>query len=200
MTSGNRIAASRVLAALLLAVGIGWPVSGAAGWSLEELMQSMRQVKTTRAKFIERKYLAILNAPLEFSGTLVYIAPRRLEKHTLLPKAESMILDQEMLTLESKEKSQRRTIALQEHPVIWAFVEGIRSTLAGDLETLNRFYRISPEGGESKWRLVLKPVEPDMQRVVSEIRISGGGSRISVIEIIETEGDRSIMTIVQDTP
>jgi hypothetical protein len=190
-----------VLAALLFAAGISWPIPrAAAGWGLEDLMQSMRQVKTTRAKFIERKYLAILNAPLEFSGTLVYIAPGRLEKHTLLPKAESMILEQGTLTLESKETNQHRTIALQEHPVIWAFVEGIRSTLAGDLETLNRFYRISPEGGESQWRLVLKPVEPDMQRVVSEIRISGGGSRISVIEIIETGGDHSIMTIVQDAP
>ena len=190
-----------MLAALLIAVGIGLPIpSAAAGWSLDELMQSMRQVKTTQAKFIERKFLAILTSPLESSGTLTYTAPGRLEKHTLLPKAESMILEQDMLTLESKEKNQHRTIALREHPAIWAFVEGIRSTLAGDLDTLNRFYRITLEGGESKWRLVLKPVEPDMQRVVSEIRISGGGSRIGVIEIMETEGDRSIMTIVQDAP
>lgn len=163
-------------------------------------MQSLRQVKIARGRFVERKYLAILNAPLEFSGTLVYIAPGYLEKDTLLPRAESMILEQDKLVVESKEKNQRRTLALQEYPVIWAFVEGIRSTLAGDLETLKRFYQVSLEGNESRWRLELKPVEPDMQRVVSEIRISGGGSRISTIEIVEAEGDHSIMTITQDAP
>lgn len=163
-------------------------------------MQSLRQVKIARGRFVERKYLAILNAPLEFSGTLVYIAPGHLEKDTLLPRAESMILEQDKLVVESKEKNQRRTLALQEYPVIWAFVEGIRSTLAGDLETLKRFYQVSLEGNESRWRLELKPVEPDMQRVVSEIRISGGGSRISTIEIVEAEGDHSIMTITQDAP
>jgi hypothetical protein len=39
-----------------------------------------------------------------------------------------------------------------------------------------------------------------MQDVVSEIRISGDRSWINAIEMIETGGDRSVMTIIRDAP
>ena len=45
-------------------------------------MQNLAQVKSAKGKFVERKYLAMLNAPLDSSGTLVYTAPGRLEKFT----------------------------------------------------------------------------------------------------------------------
>ena len=163
-------------------------------------MRELAQVKTANARFIERRHLAILTAPLESSGTLVYVAPDRLEKHTLRPRPESLVLERNELTVESKERNQRRTLVLQDYPVIWAFVESIRATLAGDLPTLSRFYQVGLDGGERRWRLSLIPSEPRMQDVVSEIRISGDRSWINAIEMIETGGDRSVMTIIRDAP
>ena len=186
--------AAGVCSSAVLAAGPG----DAAGWDIQRLMQELAQVKTAQGRFVERKHLAILSAPLEFSGTLVYVAPSRLEKHALAPRPESLVLEREELTIENKERKQRRTLVLQDYPVIWAFVESIRSTLAGDLPTLSRFYQVSLDGGERRWRLTLKPSEPRMQDVVSEIRISGDRSWINVIEIIETGGDRSVMTITRD--
>jgi hypothetical protein len=171
-----------------------------AGWGIERLMRDLAQVKSARATFIERKHLGILNTPLELSGTLNYIAPDRLEKHTLAPRAESLVLEREVLTLENRERKQRRTLALRDHPVIQAYVESIRATLAGDLPTLTRFYEVGLEGGERGWRLTLKPSEPGMQEVVREIRISGERSSIRAIEVFETNGDRSVMTITRDGP
>jgi len=171
----------------------------AAGrWGVSQLMQTLKQVESARARFVEKKYMAILNTPLEFTGTLIYAAPARLEKHTLRPKAESMILDRDSLTLENKEKNQRRTIALQDYPVVWAFVESIRSTLAGDLETLNRFYRVSLSGDAERWRLTLQPTESTMQKAVKEILIGGSGNSVTSIEFREAEGDRSVMSISRD--
>ena len=171
---------------------------GKSNWDLTQLMQDLRQVKTARGRFVERKYLAILNTPLESSGMLVYIAPGRLEKHMLLPRQESLILDGDTLLIDNKETGQRRSFALQEHPVLWAFVESIRSTLAGDLQTLNRFYEVSLEGDASRWRLRLKPTEPRMREVASEIRLNGSGTWVGAIEILEAGGDRSVMTITRD--
>ncbi len=191
---------------VLLAAGFCSPGALAADanepepWDVRRLMSELGQVKSARARFVERKHLAILNAPLEATGTLLYTAPGRLEKHTLTPRQESLVLEGDRLTLENKERKQRRTFALQDQPVIWAFVESIRSTLAGDLATLSRFYQVSLDGGAGDWRLTLKPVEPGMQGVVSEIRIGGSRNWINTIEIIETQGDRSVMTITRDGP
>ena len=174
-----------------VAAGTGDP----AAWDIERLMRELAQVRTARAAFVERKHLAILTAPLESSGTLVYVAPDRLEKHTTAPRPESLVLDGDRLTLEDKGRDRKRTFALPEHPMIQAFVEGVRSTLAGDLATLSRFYQVALEGNERRWRLTLKPREQRMQDFVSDIRISGSLDRIRIIEIVETGGDRSLMTI-----
>jgi outer membrane lipoprotein-sorting protein len=178
---------------------MAWPAQPAqAEWGVADLMRSFKAVESSKARFSERKDLAILNEPLESSGTLIYRAPDRLEKHTLAPERESLVLDGEQLLLENADRGWRKSFSLREHPVIWAFVESIRSTLAGDLSTLRRFYSVELEGMEPDWRLVLRPREPEMKAVVDEIRISGGGASISRIEIREAGGDRSVMTISRD--
>lgn len=198
MTSGDKFFKPWLMAiSCLIALFCGDVNAADAAFDVRQLMQSLAQVKVAKGTFVERKYLSILNTPLESSGTLVYSAGR-LEKHTLLPKEESMVLEQDKLTLENKAKNQRRTVRLQSYPVIWAFVESIRSTLAGDYQTLSQFYRIALEGNASQWRLQLLPIEPEMQTVASEIRISGSKSAIRTIEITETGGDRSVMTITPD--
>lgn len=201
MTTAGRPAAGWAQAALLsVAMTAGVPhAAPAADWGVEQLMQALGEVKSSKARFIERKHMAILNAPLETSGALLYTAPDRLEKHTRTPRQESLLLERDRLTIESPERK-RRTVALQDYPVIWAFVESIRSTLAGDLATLAHFYEVRLEGGVERWRLLLRPRDPQMEEFVREIRLSGSGNRINAIETIETNGDRSVMTITQDPP
>jgi hypothetical protein len=108
------------------------------------------------------------------------------------------VLEKDTLTFEDKVRKRRRVLRLQEYPVIWAFVESIRSTLAGDLQSLRRFYRVSLEGSEADWRLTLDPREAAFQRVVEQIRIAGSRASIRTIEIAEAEGDHSIMTIIEE--
>ena len=206
MISGNN-AALRRLTAALLAIALGLLAGSAAAqtapaadWGIEQLMQNLAQVKSARGRFVERKFLAILNAPLEFSGVLVYTAPSRLEKRILLPKPETMVIDRDRFTLESPSRKENRALALRDYPVIQAFVESIRSTLAGDAQTLARYYRLDLEGSPEQWRLQLVPTEPAMQAVVRQIRISGRGNRVVAIEVAETQGDRSVTTITEDAP
>jgi len=203
MIFGGSLPARCAQAALwLCAAGaaVAAETSDPVAWDVQRLMRELAQVKTAHGRFFERRHLGILTAPLESTGTLVYVAPDRLEKHTLRPRPESLVLERNELTVESRERNQRRTLVLQDYPVIWAFVESIRSTLAGDLPTLSRFYQVGLDGGERRWRLTLKPSEPGMQDVVSEIRISGDRTWINAIEMIETGGDRSVMTISRDAP
>jgi hypothetical protein len=125
MTFGGSPFAHRVWALLFLfaagvcsCAAVAAEAGGAAGWDIKRLMQELAQVKTAKGSFVERKHLAILNAPLEFSGTLV-VAPSRLESTPRAP-AEPGAGARE-LTIEQG-RNQRRTLALQDYPVVWAFV------------------------------------------------------------------------------
>ena len=198
MPGARAAALLAVLLALACPAGLAAEPGGGDGWGVEELMRSLSQVKTAKGRFVERRDLAALTAPLRSSGTLVYVAPGRVETHTLKPAPESLTLEGDRLTIEKIEGGPKRVLNLPDYPVLWAFVESIRSTLAGDLGTLNRFYRVELSGKASQWRLALRPVEPKMSEVVSEIRIEGRGDWIGSISVFETGGDRSTMTITRD--
>lgn len=188
----------RFLLALGLALSMLAPAAR-AGDLLPQVMSEMAKVKSSRASFVERKYLSIVNAPLEYTGGLAYTAPDKLEKSTRTPKAESMLLDGDKLTLVNANK-QTRVVMLSQYPQVRAFTESIRSVLAGDLATLSRYYKLSIDGDIAAWKLTLVPVDKQMQSVVRQIRFDGAQHSIRTIEITEKQGDRSVMTITEAAP
>jgi len=177
-----------------------WSEEPAVQWGVEPLMRQLSEVKQSQARFVERKYLRVLNAPLELSGTLIYTRPGRLEKRTLKPKPETLTVVDDILTLENPARNERRVLKLQDYPVLWGFVESIRGTLGGDIKALERFYRVELEGGPAKWQLYLAPRDRKMNEVISLIRIDGSKARIDTIEVQEAHGDRSVMKIYEDRP
>jgi hypothetical protein len=167
-------------------------------WGLEQLMLELGQVQHAKARFVERRYFKVLKSPLELTGTLAYDAPDRLVKRTLEPKPETLTVEDDRLVIESQARARARTLRLEDYPVVWAFVESFRSTLKGDLAALARFYRVALEGGPQRWQLSLTPRDPKMSALIESILIGGSGKRISRIEIREAQGDRSVMTVVED--
>lgn len=161
-------------------------------------MRDLSQVRSSKARFVERKYLKVLNAPLELRGTLTYSAPGRLEKRTHSPRPETLTLDGDRLTIENQARGESRSLRLQDYPVLRAFVESLRSTLSGDIQALERFYRVELEGGPAQWRLYLVPRDKEMRTAISLIRIGGSRDRLDLIEVHEVNGDRSVTKVYEE--
>ena len=179
----------RVLVALALMTGIAY----AAELDIDQLMQGLAKTRTGHAAFTEKKYIALLDRPVESSGELFYSAPDRLEKRTLKPKPETMILDSGTLVIERGR--QKHSLQLQDYPELAAVIDSIRGTLAGDRKALERSYRLSLEGSVERWTLQLLPADEKMQAVIKHIRITGAGYAVGSIEINRADGDRSMMLI-----
>ena len=185
------------LAAVGLLLGLlGTPAI--AAWDVAQLMQGLAQNKSGRASFVEKKYIALLDKPVESSGELLYTAPDRLEKRTLKPRPESMLIETGTLTVERGKR--RTTLRLQDYPELVAFTESIRGTLAGDLAALRRIYNLDLEGTEERWTLTLRPIETKILDVVQRIRIGGSRAEVKTIEIEQTDKDRSVMVIAPLAP
>jgi len=167
--------------------------SATDGWDLQQLMNTLAQVKTINARFQERKQLAVLADPLLLTGTLRYTAPYYLQKHTLTPHNERYTVDQDWLTIETGEG--RRNLYLPGHAKVDALVEAIRATLAGDLATLQRYYHLQLTGQPTAWTLRLEPLAEQMAEYVSAIVFRGQSNQVLSVETLETGGDRSVMTI-----
>ena len=188
-------AASALLFAVTLSV---WQVPAfAADWDLRALMKELGASSSGTARFVEKKYLAVLDTPIVQSGTLAY-SPGHLEKITLLPRRERMVISGDALTIETGSGKKARHLRLARYPVLWGFVEGMRATLTGDLSTLQRFYSTNLLGPASAWELVLIPRQQEMRTLLRLISIHGGGGRINTIELVETSGDRSVTLVTED--
>ena len=166
----------------------------AADWALSDLMQLLAQQKSGKASFAEKKYIGILDKPLESSGELSFEAPSRLEKRTLKPRPETMLLDGDNLTVTLYDK-RPLNLRLQDHPEVAAVVESIRGTLSGDKAALEKNYAVDFTGGQGKWQLTLTPVQKAVAKVVRQIHIGGADAAIKTITFDQTDGDRIEMTI-----
>jgi len=186
-----------------LALFFGQTVN-AAPLSIGQLMTSLAQHPQGAATFTEQKFIAMLDAPVESSGELLFIAPARLEKRTLKPKPESMVLDGDTLTLQRGQRT--RTLQLKDYPEVAGMIESIRATLAGDRQALERVYHLALDGSAARWTLVLTPLDPKVGAVVARIEMAGVKDEVKRVEIFQADGDRSVMQIQQadaqkaDTP
>ena len=165
------------------------------GQRLAELMQRLSARKTSTAAFREVKELSELTIPLELKGTLYYKAPDVLRKTVTFPRRETYSVEGNVLTLFRNGERQGQ-YALDQYPRLQAFVESIRATLAGDLASLRRFYRVSLRGDRRLWLLSLLPRQSSLAEVITRIDIQGRGIDLEVIVIQETGGNKSTMTIL----
>jgi len=176
---------------VLLAVFLSAPAL--AAWDVAALMAALSSHPAGKARFTETKTLAVLDAPVVSAGELIYAPPDHLEKNTLTPKPESLVVDRDMLTLERD--GRRRELRLQQYPEVLAFVEAVRGTLIGNRALLEQSYALALSGSQQDWRLLLTPLDPRMQRWVKQIAVTGKDGEILGIETEQADGDRSAMRI-----
>jgi hypothetical protein len=182
----------------VLAVG-GHPLASSAAESPDEtasfdqLLKVLAERRHDHVTFTEVQQLAILDRPLHSSGELLYDAPDRLEKRTLEPRREDLILEHGVLSIERDHH--HRSVSLRDFPQAVPFVESLRATLAGDRTALARYFTVQFSGALGRWTLQLTPTDTALKRSVQDILITGETDRIRTVQIRQSDGDTSTLTI-----
>ena len=191
----------RVLPLILFCICASFGGSAAVAQSgfsdLNEVMGLLAMRQHGRVEFVEQQFLAVLKQPIESSGELRYDAPDRLEKRTLKPRAETLVLTGGILTVERGHS--KRVMDLHTYPQVLPFVESIRATLAGDRSSLERLFHVDFAGSVSRWTMTLVPLESKVKQSVSQVRIDGMREQLLKVEIRQPDGDRSLMTLRPST-
>ena len=175
---------------------------------LARLFSELGARRERQARFNERKFSALLKAPIESTGTLTFRAPDFLEKRTVEPQRESVRIEGNVVTYEGSPKGgavQTRTFALSDAPLLAALSESLRATLAGDLSALRRHYDVgwnalqAPVRAQVEatagWQLTLVPRERALRDAVAKVVLRGVGNEVSAVEIVEASGDLTLMRI-----
>lgn len=189
MIFGDAMKLLKYLALLLLAL-LALP---AAAWDVSDLMKTLAANPGGKATFIEKRQLAVLDKPLVMTGDLVYAPPAYLEKRVLTPKPEILILDGDRLRYEAAGK--KATININTQPELVGFIDSIRGTLTGNQRKLEDNYVLTLSGTPKRWTLILLPNDQQIAKYVLKITISGHDDKVTTIEYLQADGDKSVMTI-----
>lgn len=188
----------RFVITALLSLGLlpaGQASAQAADWGLPVLLADISRNSGGTARFAERRFVAALDTPVDTTGVLVFVRPARLEKRTEKPRAETLIVDGDDMIVDRN--GQRRNFSLRQSPEAAAMIEGLRATLAGDRATLERLFVVALEGSAVRWSMVLTPRLPEAARLLRQVRLSGERADLGLIEIDQSNGDRSVMRVLR---
>ncbi|HLW23052.1 MAG TPA: LolA-related protein [Steroidobacteraceae bacterium] len=172
----------------LLALLIGLP---ARSDDLDTLMQRLARHRHGEASFVEQHFMRLLKRPVESMGELRFDAPDRLEKRTLEPQPEDLVLEGEELRVTRHGRT--RTASLADYPRIRPLIESIRATLAGDRAALEQVFEVHFFGDLERWSLLLVPRDADSR--VTQVQIEGARDELLMVEVRERSGDRSLLTL-----
>lgn len=184
-----------LLAAALLAVA---GAAAAQAFTVVALQRLLHDAPKRSVRFTETRESPWLDAPVQASGTLRSSAGA-LEKVVEQPRRETWrILDDRMQRVDGPTGT--KEIRFADVPAMAALAHAMRSTMAGDLQALERDFALTLSGDPQQWNLQLKPRRSNVSQHVKQLELRGTRGRIDVIEILESRGERTTTHLIHDSP
>jgi outer membrane lipoprotein-sorting protein len=179
------------LASLLLASMTAFADTPDAG--LDSILTSLAQHRHGHALYSEQIESRLFKHPLLASGELFFDAPDRLEKKTLQPAPEDLLVEGDVVTI--VRGTHRTSMRLSDHPQLSPLLNSIRATLAGDRSNLEKNFQLTFNADESGWALNLQPLPSESKPLYKRIQIHGVDGKIQTVTLERVNGERTTMTL-----
>lgn len=179
----------RQMAAAALLAALSWQ---AWAFDLDDLQAQLQTAQVVRGDFIQDKHLRSLPQPLRSRGSFTLATGKGLLWRALTPIALDMRITAQGIARREPDGTWRalpaRGTGDRESKLFLA-------VLAGDTKGLQDNFDITIEGEARAWTLTLVPRSRLLKQIFDRIHISGG-QLVDTIELIETQGDRSVLRMV----
>jgi outer membrane lipoprotein-sorting protein len=165
---------------------------GAFSPTLASVLAELASIGALSARFREEKQMALLAQPLVSEGSLHYEKPRRLAHQVEKPRKQSMVLEGDVLSFGDAQKSE--SVGLATQPALRMLVETFVSVLGGDRAALERVADVQLVPLAGAYRIVVKPRDAALRKLVQSMSFEGQGAILSKMELVDATGDRTVTT------
>jgi hypothetical protein len=155
-----------------------------AGW----ILQKLARPAPMRTAFVELRGSAMLKAPLRIEGEYQRPNQDTLVREVRSPYAETTTLRNGEATIVRAGKTPRK-FSLSRVPELAGLQVSFGALLSGDRSSLEKHYRLTPQGTRQQWTLVLAPLDAQMKSSVRDITLYGRGAELRCIETRPLKGD-----------
>ena len=177
-----------------LLAGLGfWLLSQSAlAFDLDQLSAQLAKPAVVRGQLIQEKHLRALPKPLTSQGEFVLSRDAGLLWQLRSPLTQDYRIDANGIARRTPQGWQLQPgqdVAAQQSRLFLAVLKGDRSGLERD-------FNLQLTGEQNAWQLQLTPHSLLLKQIFSAIRIDGG-ALVERIELIETQGDRTVLKMPQ---
>ncbi|KAF1715516.1 fatty acyl CoA synthetase [Pseudoxanthomonas yeongjuensis] len=155
-----------------------------AGW----ILRALARPAPVRTAFVELRGSPLLKAPLRIEGEYQRPDNDSLVREVRSPYAETTTLRNGEATIVRAGKAPRK-FSLARVPELAGLQASFGALLSGDRVSLEKHYRLAPQGTRQQWTLSLTPKDAKLQGSVRDITLYGHGAELRCIETRPARGD-----------
>ncbi|HTE43362.1 MAG TPA: outer membrane lipoprotein carrier protein LolA [Steroidobacteraceae bacterium] len=165
---------------------------------LAQPAKDIARTQVLRGRFLHRKYLSDIPAPLEAAGEFIFVRQRGLYWHTLRPFDSVFVLTPNAMS-QQDEGGKAMKLDAASQPAIRAAAGIFMALFAVDLKALDKDFQMfgQPGAKDGQWLLGLRPKNSALTAVFTEAIISGA-AQVRQVELRDGHGDRTVIEL-QDT-
>lgn len=160
----------------------------------DEIMARLGQVPQRQQTFHETREIRALTAPLRSQGVLLFRRPDYIEKKTLAPRPEDLVVNGSTISI-TRGTAPARLVDAAHNPGLALLVATLRGPLEGDAALLKQYYRLDAAGDLGSWTLTLTPARPEVARFVQSVTMVGHNNAIASVRVLQANGDVQTTTI-----
>ena len=162
-------------------------------WAFDsgQLAQQLAAAEVVRGEFIQEKHLRSLAFPLSSAGQFVLSKQHGLLWQVQQPFTQTYRIDGQgvsLLTTNGWQSQPGQNVAARQSRLFLAVLQGNQQALEAD-------FTLQLQGDAQQWQLQLLPKAVFLQQIFKVIEIHGG-ALVERIELHETQGDRTVMRML----
>ena len=161
------------------------------------LQRLLQEAPKRELRFRETRESPWLAAPVESSGSMSSSAAM-LEKKVEQPRRETWRFLPDRLQLVVPGSAATKDLMFSEAPAVAVLANALRQVVDGDLQALEKDFRLVPGGDQRLWTLQLTPRRQDIARFLKQLELQGAGPQLQVIVILESQGERSTTRLTSE--
>lgn len=184
-----------IAAAVLGAVLLSGEATRAESCTLSQLMAERAGIRESTAAFTQERRVRYVREPLYSAGRLRFLAPDRLEMIVVTPRPETYAYEDGVLTVDRADDAGEIQVPVGSDLLLSAIFTGLVGTLSGDEAALKRAFHVDFDDDACRWWMVLVPKSKRLLEKIEDITLSGRDGQIAQVEIRQTNGDRSVLSI-----
>lgn len=160
---------------------------------LAEPARAISGARVLRGRFVHRKHLRDIPAPLESTGEFVFLRDAGLYWHTIKPFDSVFVLTPGAM-VQRDEGGAALTMNAAEQPAVRAAARIFMSLFAVDVAALESEFHMFGVAVDGGWRLGLRPKNAAMSALFTQAVVSGA-AQVREVELRDAYGDRTVIQL-----